>query len=171
MKWILIALGLLVALVIVVVVVGLILPKQHVATRTARFKESPDELWRAITDVAAFPSWRDLKSVEVVNNRSWREVDSHGQAILFERVEETSPYRLVSRIADPSLPFGGTWTYEITALPGGGSQMKITENGEVSNPVYRFISRLVIGHHATLEAFLRSLGKKFGENVAFTEAT
>jgi uncharacterized protein YndB with AHSA1/START domain len=175
MKWILIALALLVALALIVVAVGFLLPKQHVAARTARFKESPEELWRVITDVAAFPSWRDLKSVEVVErpggHRTWREVDNHGQTILFETVEESSPRRLVSRIADPSLPFGGTWTYAITALPGGGSQMTITENGEVRNPVYRFISRLIIGHHATMEVFLRSLGRKFGEEVAFTEAT
>ena len=38
-----------------------------------------------------------------------------------------------------------------------GSELTITEDGEVSNPIFRFISRFVFGHAATIEGFLKSV--------------
>ena len=55
---------------------------------------------------------------------------------------------MVTRIADPHLPFGGTWTYEI-APTETGSTLTITEKGEVYNPVFRFVSRYLQGYTAT----------------------
>ena len=69
------------------------------------------------------------------------------------------PTLLVARIAGPSLPFGGTWTYRI-APAAGGSAVTITEDGEVYNPVFRFMSRFVFGHYATLDEFVKNLEAK-----------
>jgi hypothetical protein len=72
--------------------------------------------------------------------------------------------RLATRIADPSLPFGGKWTYAI--LPAGDSTtLRITEDGEVYNPVFRFVSRFIFGHSATIEEYLRDVGRRFGEDA------
>ena len=68
------------------------------------------------------------------------------------------------RIADDTLPFGGTWTYEL-APEGAGTRLTITEDGVVRNVVFRFLSRWVFSHTATLEKYLRALGRKFGEEV------
>jgi len=72
--------------------------------------------------------------------------------------------RLVVRIADPKLPFGGTWTYEITPAPEGSS-LRIREDGEVYNPIFRFVSRFVVGYSGTIDAYLKSLGRKFSEQT------
>jgi hypothetical protein len=79
--------------------------------------------------------------------------------LYFERMEP--PSLLVSRIADPSLPFGGTWTYRIQPA-AGGSAVTITEDGEVYNPFFRFMSRFVFGHTATLDEFLKNLQSRAG---------
>ena len=85
----------------------------------------------------------------------WRE-RAGGDAIMFEVVESRPHERLEVRIADPDLPFGGTWTYEL--LPETVStRLRITERGEVYNPVFRFMSRFVFGHAATLDAYLADL--------------
>jgi hypothetical protein len=76
----------------------------------------------------------------------------------------TPPRRLVARIAGDNLPFGGTWTFEITP-EGDGAKLRITERGWVSNPIFRFVSRLVLGYTSNLEMYLRSLGRKFGETA------
>ena len=68
----------------------------------------------------------------------------------------------MTRIADRSLPFGGTWTYEITA-EAGGSALRITEEGEVYNVIFRFMARFVFGYTATMEGVLRDAGRRFGE--------
>lgn len=169
MKWLLVVVAVIAALILAVVVIGTLLPKEHTATRAARFKEPPSVIWQAITDYDKFPEWRRsvarVEPLPPVNGKpSWAEYDKHGDRIPFEIVELAPPQRLVARIADPNLPFGGAWTYEITPA-NGGSTLRISENGEVRNPVFRFVSRFVIGHHATIDEYLKALGAKFGENV------
>lgn len=163
MKWILIILGILIALVALVAIVGALLPKAHVASRTVRLNAPPERVWQAITDVQSFASWRGVKSAEVLpardGHRVWREVDEHGQAITFEVVDELAPRRLVTKIADRDLPFGGSWTYELVPADAG-TQLTITENGEVYNPIFRFVSRFVMGHHATIDAYIAALTRK-----------
>jgi hypothetical protein len=109
-------------------------------------------LWQAITDFQAYPSWRsNVQRVERLPDREgdpvWLEVDKRGQGIQFQTVESIPPYWLVRRIADPKLPFGGSWTFEITSADGG-SAITITEHCEVYNPIFRFASRFIIdGYH------------------------
>lgn len=79
-------------------------------------------------------------------------------------LEDSPPNRIVTKIADENLPFGGTWTYEILAEPSG-SRVRITEQGEIKNVIFRLLARFVFGYTTTMEAYLRDLGKKFGETV------
>jgi hypothetical protein len=76
--------------------------------------------------------------------------------------------RVVTRIADPKLPFGGTWTIEVTPVEGG-TTLRITERGEVHNPIFRFMSRFIFGQTKSMEDYLGALGKKFGETVSIQE--
>jgi len=93
----------------------------------------------------------------------WRETDKGGQTIAYEAMESDPPRHLVTRIADPSLPFGGTWNYEITRSGSGStSTLTITENGEVYNPVFRFVSRYIMGHAATVDAYLKAAKARLG---------
>jgi uncharacterized protein YndB with AHSA1/START domain len=168
MRWILTVVAVLATMVAIVVVVGMLLPKEHTARSHATFDAAPDSIWRVLTDVAAFPSWRsDVSRVELLpssnGHRSWREFGKHG-TITFEEVAAEPSHRLVRRIADPGLPFGGSWTYDVVPEVNG-TRVTITESGVVYNPIFRFMSRFVFGHHATQEAFLRSLGQKVGQTV------
>ena len=118
---------------------------------------TPERVWAAITDVDAFPQWRaDVSRVERdAGAGTWIEHGSNGR--LTFAVERAEPPRtLVTRIADRSLPFGGTWTYEIEPA-GGGSVLTITEQGEIYNPVFRFMSRFVFGYESTMKSYLSSL--------------
>ena len=72
----------------------------------------------------------------------------------FERQEP--PSLLVARVDGNDLPFGGTWTYRIAPAPGG-SELTITEDGEVYNVIFRFMSRFVFGHYATMDAYIENL--------------
>jgi hypothetical protein len=71
---------------------------------------------------------------------------------------------LVGRIADTNLPFGGSWTYELTPGAVGQTKLTITEDGEVYNPIFRFVSRFVMGHEATINRYLSDVGKRFPES-------
>jgi hypothetical protein len=167
MKWVLIAVAGLVGLVVLVAIIGSLLPKGHVARRTAHYTQSPDSLWAAIADFPGQAAWRtDLKSVERADDRNgrqvWRETSKRGDVVPFETSELIPPRRLVRTIADPDLPYGGRWIYEVAAEPNGAS-LTITEEGQVYNPIFRFMSRFFFDMGATIEGYQKALGKRFGE--------
>jgi uncharacterized protein YndB with AHSA1/START domain len=166
MKWLLIIGVAAAAIVTLVVIIGVALPRSHVASRRATFTVSPEEVFAAITDVASFPAWRaDVRRVERLPDRDglpmWIEEGGSGRMTLaIERIEP--PRLVVMRIADPDLPFGGTWTYEIQPA-AEGCVLTITEDGEIYNPFFRFMARFVFGYEATMKAYLDALLEKFSE--------
>ena len=147
--------------VVAVVVIGYLLPQEHRATGSARIAAPPGRVFEVITDVVRYPEWRDdVSAVEILGREPlrWRE-RSGGDAITFEVVESVPPERIRVRIVDPDLPFGGSWTYALVP-DREGTRITIVEDGEVYNPVFRFISRFVIGHTATIDRFMANLEKK-----------
>jgi hypothetical protein len=67
---------------------------------------------------------------------------------------------MVTRIRDTDLGYSGQWTYSFTP-ENGGTLVTITEDGEVSNVLFRFMSRYIFGHTATIDGYLESLAKRF----------
>ena len=169
MKWTFLIVGGLAGVVALMAVIGALLPRTHVATQSATFRSQPMPLWQAITDVAKFPKWRkDLREVVPPPGgdvrAGWTEVWTHGERVPIEVKEWNPPARLVTRISAKDLPFGGTWTYELTPADTG-TELRITENGEVYNPLFRFLSKFVFGHTATMRTYLAALGQSLGEQV------
>jgi uncharacterized protein YndB with AHSA1/START domain len=161
----LLTLGALAAFVAAVAVVGMSLPRDHVEARSATLAASPETVFAAIADVGGYAAWRrSLSAVEVlppVDGRGrWVEV-SGGDRIAMEQVEREPPHRLVTRIADPDLPFGGTWTFEL-APAGSGTRLTITERGQIRQPIFRAVARFVFGYGATMETFIDELRARLG---------
>lgn len=165
MKWVLWILGGLVVVVGLMAAIGAMLPVRHHASRKARYKADPGALYAVLSGP---PDWRSgVKSYGELaaenGRRRWWEEDKYGDKMTFEQVEARPPERLQVRIADKGAPFGGTWTFEITPAGDGGSELRIAEDGEVYNVLFRFIARFLYGHHRSIETFLRDLGVKFGQ--------
>jgi hypothetical protein len=143
MRWIAIITGGLVAMVAVIAAVGSILPRTHKASRTLRLGRPPDEVWPEV--IAA-------------TKRSSTPVDV---------LESDPPRRLVTRVTKAERNFGGTWTV-IVAPSAGGSTVTITEDGWVANPIFRFVSKLIIGHHATMDTLLKQVAQAMNEEPALS---
>jgi uncharacterized protein YndB with AHSA1/START domain len=167
--WILAPVAVISSLFFIITAVGLSIPRRHVASRTLRTRQPPEIVWRAITDFEGQPLWRkDLTMVERLPDRDgrevWREIYRKGSPVTLETVELDAPRRLVRTIADEGGPFSGRWEYEVKP-DGGGSRLIITERGEVPNPLFRFMSRFLIGHTYFMERFQKELATKFGEEA------
>ena len=144
MKWILFGIGALAALVGIVAAVGSMLPRNHTASRTLRVSRPPADVWTAVIAATA------ASSVPV------------------DVVESHPPSRLVTRVKETEHMFGGTWTIAIAADPftgptPGRTALTIGEDGWVANPIVRFVSRYVIGHHATMDGILKAVAKTLNE--------
>ena len=166
MRYALMAVGAVIVLVALVAVIGWTLPQHHRASVSRSYRATPSALFTLITDVKSFPTWRsDVRSVEQLpdegGHRRWRESTGSGSPITYEVERMVPDQLLVGRIADRNLPFGGSWTYELA--PGGADEttLTITEDGDVYNPVFRFVSRFVMGHSATITRYLDDVQKRY----------
>lgn len=140
-------------------VAGRSLPQQHVASVSRDFNTSQHDVWLVLSDFADWPKWRsDLREIKLGHN-GFTEISTGGEAVEYRIEEFDTPERIVIRIASTDLPFGGSWTFELTPLPEG-CRVTITETGEVYNPIFRFISKYLIGHTTTMQKCLDDLGKK-----------
>ncbi|MBS1911594.1 MAG: SRPBCC family protein [Bacteroidetes bacterium] len=168
MHLVLIALGILVVMAGAVGIIGAMVPVAHSASRTALLHTTPDQVWNRLASIEAYPKWRkELTGVEMLpphnGHAMWRE-KSRSNNIVMEQDEALPNRRMVARIADTTLPFGGRWTFELKP-EGTGTRITITEEGEVRNIFFRFMSRYVFGYTASMDQYLGSLGLSFNEEV------
>lgn len=153
-------------LVGIVALIGSRLPRSHVASRSVLLRQSPQEVYAVLRDFESAPRWRsDLKRIEVEAGPGgtvcFREEAKHG-TVNYELVDDVPAQRMVTRIRDTDLGYSGQWTYLFTP-ENGGTRVTIREDGEVSNVIFRFMSHYVFGQTATIDSYLNSLAKHFGE--------
>ena len=170
MKILLIAAAFVVAVIVifiaVVLFIGSRLPKEHTASRSIRINRPASEVYRTIRDLENHPNWREgLKSIELLtpeNGRPrFRENGSNG-TVTYEISEDIPNRRLVTTILDRDLGYSGSWTYAFESEGEAATNLTITENGEVTNLLFRFLSYYVFGHTATIDTYLKVLSNHLG---------
>ncbi len=150
-----------VAIPAILYLIGSCLPVKHTATVRAQIKAQPADIWAIITDFPGQTKWRKgLKKVERSADKNGHEAwmeDGKGQGkMLLETVEAERPRKIVRRIANEKLPFGGNWTMELEQA-GIGTLVIVTENGEVYNPIFRFVSRFIMDQSGSIRKYLADL--------------
>jgi len=128
-------------------------------------------VWQAVTDHPREPQWRiDVASVTRLADRDghpvWEEKYKSGDTMRIETTESVAPQRLVRKIVDNTI-FAGTWTYQLApSADGKSTTLTITEDGEIFNPVFRVVSKFILGQASTVERFLKALAWRFNETGA-----
>jgi hypothetical protein len=168
MKWVLLTVAVVIGVGLLMLVIGLLLPRNHVATSQVELKQPIDSVWATVRSLGDTPSfWPELKGSsrmpDVDGRETWGQTMKNGFSLPLVIDEERPPNLLVTRIVAKEAPFGGTWRYSLEAATGG-TRVTLTEDGWVSNPMFRVISRLM-GHHTTLDSYLKALARKFGETA------
>lgn len=164
------AVGGLVLLVAAVAGIGALLPRRHVVTRSAVYRADPEQIYALI---AGAQDWRpDVTRSETVRSPQGQqllcETGRHGEKMTYEILDCIPERSLTRRIADPNLPYSGSWKFVLTP-EAGGTRVRITEDGAVSNPVFRFVSRFILGQSSTMEKYLQALGRATGETVVIRD--
>lgn len=159
-RWMLIVVGVLVALGVAIYGAGVVLPRAHVARMEGVVAKAPAEVAVIIRDVRAYPTWRHGVVVEDIAEEAsavtYVEVVDEDR-IAYRLTEPVRDVQFVATMTDASLPFGGSWTITLTP-EGAGTRVRIEEDGEVRDPVYRFFAHFIFGYTSSMKSYLESLG-------------
>ena len=170
LRWIGAVFGLVVFVLLLAIGWGTSLPLSHAAACSTVINQPTHAVWSLVSDVDRFHTWRsDVTHAERRHSpdgrEEWVETDRYGHTVPFAIVSVQPDRRLVSKIADPTLPFGGTWTYALVPAHGG-TQITIAEDAEIYNPVFRLLARYAFGYTSAMRRYLADLGRHFGEMPA-----
>ncbi len=163
MKYLLIIIAIVALIVLVVAIIGYALPVKHTASSNVYLNTPPEKVWQKLTDFKSYPGWRkNLRSVDVTSDTSWIETDQRGRQLPFVVITQEPTTKMVTMINSKELPFGGTWTFTLRNETDK-TLVTITEDGEVYNPVFRFVSRFIIGYSASLNQYTQDLEQAFNK--------
>jgi hypothetical protein len=161
MKIAIVTVAVIVAIAAIVMLIGASLPKRHSASRSLVVKHDRRAVYNVVRDVESAPRWRDgVRKVEILNDKSFREHSKMG-VVTYEIVEDVPASKFITRIVDRDLGYSGSWTWVFDDAPGG-TRVTITEDGEVTNVFFRFMSRFVFGQTSSIDAYLKSLDRRLG---------
>lgn len=148
-------------------VIGMALPATHEATRSARLDVPIAAVYPVLITPETYPDWRpDVARVDRLDSDRFREYWEDGP-VVFRILERDPPSRLVIMLDDPEQPFSGTWTFELSpeGRQGEWTRVRITERGDVPNPIYRAMARILMAPADSLEQYLKNLGRRFHQDV------
>lgn len=160
LRWVLVVGSVLAALVAGIYATGMVLPSRHTAAMEGVVSRPVPDVAARIRNVRDYPSWRPGVAVQDVEDDAgaiaYVEI-ADGDAIAYRLTEPVRDGQFVAAITDQSLPFGGAWTITLTPQ-GAATQVRIQEDGEVRDPLYRFFAHFVFGYTASMRTYLKSLG-------------
>jgi uncharacterized protein YndB with AHSA1/START domain len=145
--------------------IGLALGPERAATEQALFARPPETVWRVLLDLDGMPLWRsDLRALErlpdLEGRPAWREIGRNGVRVM-ELASAVPPTRLVFRQTRAGVPAFPVRTFELAAVPGGGTRLTLTERSRVGNPVRRVLDR-IRPPTSELSRLLRDLEQRLG---------
>jgi uncharacterized protein YndB with AHSA1/START domain len=147
--------------------IGTLVPRDHVASRSARYAKKPEQVWRLLSDLPHYARWApEVTAVRRLPDHVGHPVYAlEGKWAMPLEIETAEPpHRMVTRIADPTLPFGGTWTW-VVARDGRGTRVTVTEHGEIRPAIMRAMTRFFFGYTSTMDQYLEALGRELDESV------
>lgn len=122
--------------------IGMLLPSQITASRTAELKAPPARVFQTVTRIEEQAEWRkDIKSVSMhPSGQSWTEETTAGAMIDFAvRHKEPNTRFEVEFVSNQG--FSGSWVGVFTPS-SDGTLVQITETVEIQNPIFRVMSRI-----------------------------
>lgn len=167
-RWILIGLGVIIALLGVIWLAGSFIPREHRAASRIMLQHPIDTVWTVVRNPGALlGTWTDLTQAERVapdpqGRERWQETVGGFEMRLIV-VETEAPSRMVTEVeSEPGSPFGGHWVFELSPSDGG-TRVTVAEEGWIGPPPFRVMSR-VMGYHRSIDGYLTGLGRHFGES-------
>ena len=152
-----------VALIAIVLIIGLFLPKERTFTKTAVLNSDVTKVFNIVTDFKNQTSWRnDVKEIIVIDNNTWTEVPKKGTAITFKVKQKVENEIFEIVIIEPK-NFNGYWIGTFKQTKVNQTAIEFKEVITISNPFFRTISYVFVDLDKTMDLYLQNLKQKLGE--------
>jgi len=152
-----------VAIIAIVLIIGLFLPKERTFTKTAVLNSDVKKVFNIVTDFKNQTSWRnDVKEIIVIDNYTWTEVSKKGTAITFKVKQKVENEIFEIEIIEPK-NFNGYWVGTFKQTKPNETAIEFKEVVTFSNPFFRTISYLFVDLDKTMDLYLENLKQKLIE--------
>ena len=152
-----------VAIIAIVLIIGLFLPKERIFTKTAVLNSDVTEVFNIVTDFKNQTSWRnDVKEIIVIDQNTWTEVPKKGTAITFKVKQKIENELFEIEIIEPK-NFNGYWVGTFKQTKKNQTAIEFKEVITISNPFYRTLSYLFVDLDKTMDLYLQNVKQKLGE--------
>lgn len=152
-----------VAIIAIVLIIGLFLPKERTFTKTAVLNSDVTKVFNIVTDFKNQTTWRnDVKEIIVIDNNTWTEVPKKGTAITFKVKQKVENEIFEIEIIEPK-NFNGYWIGTFKQTKVNQTAIEFKEVITISNPFFRTLSYLFIDLDKTMDLYLQNLKQKLGE--------
>jgi len=152
-----------VALIAIVLIIGLFLPKERTFTKTAVLNSDVTKVFNLVSDFKNQTTWRnDVKEIIGIDENTWTEVPKKGTAITFKVKKKIENEIFEIEIIEPK-NFNGYWVGTFKQTKENRTAIEFKEVVTISNPFFRTISYLFVDLDKTMDLYLQNLKQKLGE--------
>ena len=152
-----------VAIIAIVLIIGLFLPKERTFTKKAVLNSDVTKVFNIVTDFKNQTSWRnDVKEIIVIDNNTWTEVPKKGTAITFKVKQKVENEIFEIVIIEPK-NFNGYWIGTFKQTKVNQTAIEFKEVITISNPFFRTISYVFVNLDKTMDLYLQNLKQKLSE--------
>jgi hypothetical protein len=152
-----------VALIAIVLIIGLFLPKERTFTKTAVLNSNVTKVFNLVSDFKNQTTWRnDVKEIIGIDENTWTEVPKKGTAITFKVKQKIVNEIFEIEIIEPK-NFNGYWVGTFKQTKENQTAIEFKEVVTISNPFFRTISYLFVDLDKTMDLYLKNLKQKLGE--------
>jgi uncharacterized protein YndB with AHSA1/START domain len=152
MTWPLIVLVAIVALIVLPIIIGFLMPERYEGTTTVEYDRSVEQVWDALQDVAAHPMTGAMaKSVEALpweeGRPTWKEDMGRGEVITVRTTAFEPPHHMIREMTSAAVNMTSRWEYELE-MAGRGCQVTLSgitdiKSGTWHTPIFRVM--MVLG--------------------------
>jgi hypothetical protein len=152
-----------VALIAIVLIIGLFLPKERTFTKTAVLNSDVTKVFNLVTDFKNQTTWRnDVKEIIGIDENTWTEVPKKGTAITFKVKQKIENEIFEIEIIEPK-NFNGYWVGTFKQTKENRTAIEFKEVVTISNPFFRTISYFFVDLDKTMDLYLQNLKQKLDE--------
>ncbi len=152
-----------VALIAIVLIIGLFLPKERTFKKTAVLNSDVTKVFNLVSDFKNQTTWRnDVKEIIGIDENTWTEVPKKGTAITFKVKQKIENEIFEIEIIEPK-NFNGYWVGTFKQTKENQTAIEFKEVVTISNPFFRTISYFFVDLDKTMDLYLQNLKQKLDE--------